>query len=76
MIKSDNVDFDLDKPALSNDLPASGNLTFCVQIKKGALTPAPQTGSQFFEWYIITDPGEIDGKEDSAEEDSGRKLQI
>jgi hypothetical protein len=50
----------------------SGNLNFRVRIENGALTPAPQTGSQFFEWYIhvITDPAEIDGKEDlELEED-------
>ena len=53
----------MDNVAEEDPLPS----TFCVQIDKGALTPAPQTGS-FLEWSIITDLTEVDGLEiDKAE---------
>jgi hypothetical protein len=58
----DNVE--QENPSLST---ADSELTFKfrVQIDKGAIAPAPQTGL-FLEWAIITNPTEID-REDEEE---------
>ena len=66
IIKSDNINVDSDNAAVSDNLAPNGKLNFRVQIEKGALTPAPQPGAQFFEWYIITNPDEIDGEEEEG----------
>ena len=42
---------------------------FQAEIEEGVLTAAPARGSSYFEWYIATDPMEIDsGGEDCSED--------